>query len=124
VLPASKAERPPRRSATAQSELLEIEPATPGNPVFSMPNVIISPHSAASTEEGTARMAEAAARNTSNAALAAQDEHTEMRVKFITTGANALDDNSADPHDVWPLEDEGSDTPMVHFYVHELEVVQ
>jgi D-3-phosphoglycerate dehydrogenase len=28
-----------------------------------MPNVIISPHSAASTEEGTARMAEAAARN-------------------------------------------------------------
>jgi D-3-phosphoglycerate dehydrogenase len=45
------------------TDVLEIEPATPGNPLFSMPNVIISPHSAASTEEGTARMAEAAARN-------------------------------------------------------------
>jgi D-3-phosphoglycerate dehydrogenase len=45
------------------TDVLEVEPATPGNPLFSMPNVIISPHSAASTEEGTARMAEAAARN-------------------------------------------------------------
>jgi len=45
------------------TDVLEIEPATPGNPLFAMPNVIISPHSAASTEEGTARMAEAAARN-------------------------------------------------------------
>jgi D-3-phosphoglycerate dehydrogenase len=45
------------------TDVLEVEPATQGNPLFSMPNVIISPHSAASTEEGTARMAEAAARN-------------------------------------------------------------
>jgi len=45
------------------TDVLEVEPATPGNPLFGMPNVIISPHSAASTEEGTARMAEAAARN-------------------------------------------------------------
>jgi D-3-phosphoglycerate dehydrogenase len=52
-----------RRLMGFGTDVLEVEPATPGNPLFSMPNVIISPHSAASTEEGTARMAEAAARN-------------------------------------------------------------
>ena len=45
------------------TDVLEVEPATPGNPLLTMPNVIVSPHSAASTEEGLSRMAEAAARN-------------------------------------------------------------
>jgi len=45
------------------TDVLEVEPATPGNPLLTMPNVIISPHSAASTEEGLSRMAVAAARN-------------------------------------------------------------
>lgn len=45
------------------TDVLETEPAAPDNPLLSMPNVIISPHSAASTEEGLSRMAIAAARN-------------------------------------------------------------
>jgi D-3-phosphoglycerate dehydrogenase len=44
-------------------DVLEVEPSTAANPLFSRPNVIISPHSAASTEEGTARMACMAAQN-------------------------------------------------------------
>jgi D-3-phosphoglycerate dehydrogenase len=44
-------------------DVLEVEPSTAANPLFSRPNVIISPHSAASTEEGTARMARIAAQN-------------------------------------------------------------
>jgi D-3-phosphoglycerate dehydrogenase len=38
-------------------DVLEIEPATPGNPLLSLPNVVISPHTAASTAEGMERMA-------------------------------------------------------------------
>ncbi len=45
------------------TDVLEVEPATPGNPLLTLPNVIVSPHTAASTEEGTARMAATAARN-------------------------------------------------------------
>lgn len=45
------------------TDVLEAEPAAPGNPLLAMPNVIVSPHSAASTEEGLARMSAAAARN-------------------------------------------------------------
>jgi D-3-phosphoglycerate dehydrogenase len=44
-------------------DVLEVEPAMPGNPLLSLPNVIVSPHSAASTEEGLARMARQAAQN-------------------------------------------------------------
>jgi D-3-phosphoglycerate dehydrogenase len=44
-------------------DVLEVEPATPGNPLLSLPNVVISPHSAASTEEGLNRMASFAAQN-------------------------------------------------------------
>jgi D-3-phosphoglycerate dehydrogenase len=44
-------------------DVLEAEPALPGNPLLSLPNVVISPHSAASTEEGLARMARQAAQN-------------------------------------------------------------
>jgi len=45
------------------TDVLETEPAEPGNPLLRLPNVIVSPHSAASTEEGLARMAVQAARN-------------------------------------------------------------
>lgn len=44
-------------------DVLEVEPAAPGNPLLALPNVIVSPHSAASTEEGMARMSAQAARN-------------------------------------------------------------
>jgi D-3-phosphoglycerate dehydrogenase len=44
-------------------DVLEVEPSTSANPLFSRANVIVSPHSAASTEEGTARMARIAAQN-------------------------------------------------------------
>jgi D-3-phosphoglycerate dehydrogenase len=44
-------------------DVLEVEPADATNPLFAMPNVIVSPHSAASTEEGLARMARQAAQN-------------------------------------------------------------
>lgn len=45
------------------TDVLEREPSEPGNPLFGLPNVVVSPHSAASTEEGLARMAVQAARN-------------------------------------------------------------
>ena len=45
------------------TDVLETEPAEPGNPLLALPNVIVSPHSAASTEEGLSRMAAQAARN-------------------------------------------------------------
>jgi D-3-phosphoglycerate dehydrogenase len=44
-------------------DVLEVEPATPGNPLLSLPNVVISPHSAASTAEGMDRMARISAQN-------------------------------------------------------------
>ncbi|SDB32063.1 hydroxyacid dehydrogenase [Belnapia rosea] len=44
-------------------DVLEVEPSTATNPLYAMPNVVVSPHNAASTEEGLARMARQAARN-------------------------------------------------------------
>ncbi|MGG5887187.1 NAD(P)-dependent oxidoreductase [Falsiroseomonas sp. HC035] len=44
-------------------DVLEVEPAEPGNPLLSLPNVVISPHSAASTVEGMDRMARISAQN-------------------------------------------------------------
>jgi D-3-phosphoglycerate dehydrogenase len=55
------------------TDVLETEPAEPGNPLLALPNVIVSPHSAASTEEGLARMAAAAARNLLDALDGAPD---------------------------------------------------
>ena len=45
------------------SDVLEVEPAIADHPLFGLPNVILSPHLAASTEEGLARMARIAAQN-------------------------------------------------------------
>lgn len=44
-------------------DVLEVEPSDAANPLFGLPNVVVSPHNAASTEEGLARMARQAARN-------------------------------------------------------------
>jgi len=44
-------------------DVLEIEPSDATNPLFAFPNVVTSPHNAASTEEGLARMARQAAQN-------------------------------------------------------------
>jgi len=44
-------------------DVLETEPSDASNPLFGMANVVVSPHNAASTEEGLARMARAAAQN-------------------------------------------------------------
>lgn len=55
------------------TDVLETEPAEPGNPLLGLPNVIVSPHSAASTEEGLARMAAQAARNLLDALDGAPD---------------------------------------------------
>jgi len=44
-------------------DVLEVEPSDADNPLFSLPNVLVSPHNAASTEEGLARMARQAAQN-------------------------------------------------------------
>ena len=44
-------------------QLPRLEPSDASNPLFGLPNVIVSPHNAASTEEGLARMARQAAQN-------------------------------------------------------------
>ncbi|WP_431272296.1 NAD(P)-dependent oxidoreductase [Dankookia sp. P2] len=44
-------------------DVLEAEPSEATNPLYAFPNVVVSPHNAASTEEGLARMARQAARN-------------------------------------------------------------
>ena len=44
-------------------DVLEVEPSDAANPLYSLPNVLVSPHNAASTEEGLARMARQAAQN-------------------------------------------------------------
>jgi len=44
-------------------DVLEAEPPPPDHPLLSLRNVVLSPHSAASTEEGLARMARQAAQN-------------------------------------------------------------
>jgi phosphoglycerate dehydrogenase-like enzyme len=44
-------------------DVLEVEPSDATNPLYAFPNVVVSPHNAASTEEGLARMARQAARN-------------------------------------------------------------
>ncbi len=44
-------------------DVLEVEPSDASNPLYALPNVIVSPHNAASTEQGLARMARQAAQN-------------------------------------------------------------
>ncbi|HYZ30756.1 MAG TPA: hydroxyacid dehydrogenase [Crenalkalicoccus sp.] len=44
-------------------DVLEVEPTAADNPLFRLPNLVVSPHNAASTEEGLARMARRAAQN-------------------------------------------------------------
>jgi D-3-phosphoglycerate dehydrogenase len=44
-------------------DVLEVEPSDADNPLYALPNVVVSPHNAASTEEGLARMARQAAQN-------------------------------------------------------------
>ncbi len=44
-------------------DVLEAEPSDAANPLFGLSNVVVSPHNAASTEEGLARMARQAAQN-------------------------------------------------------------
>lgn len=51
------------RLAGAGLDVLEAEPAAPGNPLLALPNVVISPHTAAATAEGMARMGRVAVQN-------------------------------------------------------------
>jgi D-3-phosphoglycerate dehydrogenase len=46
-----------RRLAGAGLDVLEVEPSTAANPLMALTNVVISPHTAASTAEGIERMA-------------------------------------------------------------------
>lgn len=43
--------------AGAGLDVFDLEPAPPGHPLLALPNVLVSPHSAASTKEGGRRMA-------------------------------------------------------------------
>jgi D-3-phosphoglycerate dehydrogenase len=49
--------------AGAGLDVFEKEPPDPNNPLFQMPNVIFSPHSAALTKDSAAKLAEGAAEN-------------------------------------------------------------
>jgi len=40
-----------------------VEPATPDNPLFALPNILVSPHSAGVSEESIYRMGYCAAKN-------------------------------------------------------------
>jgi len=51
------------RLAGAALDVFEREPPDPGNPLFSAPNLVVTPHSAALTAECAARMAPAAVVN-------------------------------------------------------------
>jgi D-3-phosphoglycerate dehydrogenase len=51
------------RLAGAGLDVLEVEPAGADNPLFALPNVVVSPHSAASTAEGMERMARITVQN-------------------------------------------------------------
>jgi D-3-phosphoglycerate dehydrogenase len=44
-------------------DVLEVEPSDATNPLFALPNVVLSPHNAGSPEEGMVRMARRAAQN-------------------------------------------------------------
>lgn len=50
-------------SGGAGIDTFEVEPLSPDSPLLSLPNVIVSPHSAALTEEAAKRMGVVAARN-------------------------------------------------------------
>jgi phosphoglycerate dehydrogenase-like enzyme len=43
--------------AGAGLDVFEIEPATPDNPLFTLENVVVTPHMASHTQEATRRMA-------------------------------------------------------------------
>lgn len=50
-------------SGGAGLDTFDAEPPAPGNPLLSLPNVVLSPHSAAMTEESARKMGEVSARN-------------------------------------------------------------
>jgi D-3-phosphoglycerate dehydrogenase len=65
-------------------DVLEVEPSDAGNPLFAFPNVLVSPHNAASTEEGLARMARQAARNILDALDGAPDPAMMVNPELVT----------------------------------------
>ena len=68
-------------------DVLEVEPPAPDNPLFAHPDVIISPHNAASTAEGLARMAVYAAQNIIDALDGRPDPAMVVNVEVLKRNA-------------------------------------
>ena len=58
------------------SDVFDVEPPPPEHPLFSLPNVVLSPHFAGGTNESMARMSERAVKNLTERLAGGQPERT------------------------------------------------
>jgi phosphoglycerate dehydrogenase-like enzyme len=58
------------------SDVFDVEPPPPDHPLFSLPNVVLSPHFAGGTNESMARMSERAVKNLTERLAGGQPERT------------------------------------------------